>query len=229
MTPIDRRGLALAAWAVIAAGALPARADDSIGKEIGEVTWMGLVVRANPEGEKERPLKVKDAVRIGETIRTGKGSNVLLRFDKDGTLGLHESTRVRLGPPPRPGVVATVTVEKGALFLEHDAGSPFSPQTVEVETPEAKIRLKGTKVTIVVVKGKTEVTVLEGEAEVTSKAATGRGEVVRKNLRTQVAQGRDPMTPFPANPRLPVLTAGAGISPSILVELLDVALLTIDP
>ena len=222
--------------ALLAASSLAGAAAQESTSDLGEVRWAGPIVRVREGTGPEKPFRNPGALRVGQRIRTGRGSGVLLRFDKDGALLLRESTRIVLAPPEKDSLVATVHLFAGAFFLAHDPGKPYRAKAVEVHTKTAVIRLAGGTRLFVRVEpdDTTEVTALQGTVQVAAlrNGRTGPAQPLPSGTQIRLAVNRDPKGPFPANPRLLLLTASLGRvgSAGILEsELSDVALLLVDP
>jgi hypothetical protein len=190
-----RRARRAGAAFAVALGLLAAATAKGAG-DLGVVLDVGPVVRVKQDGA-ERPLRKNDPLTVGQTLRTGQGSQAIMRFDRDGMLGLEKGTRVTLAPPRDDTTVATIVVDQGTVFLFHQTDS-FSPKTVEIETPAAAVSLRGTEVLVhVESSGFTVIFVNRGEAVVTSRATRGK-VTLTANRQTFVNIGNDP-----TGPRLP--------------------------
>lgn len=146
--------------------------------EVGEVaspTGIVEMTELNEEGN-ERPAAAGASIRLGQALRTGRRSSVRVTFDRDGEILLGESTRVSFLPAENPThcrgsrrIAATVSLEEGIFKVRHDKNS--GPDVVEVKTQSALVCLTGTEVVVKAGNsGTTEVQVLSGSVEVTSRS-----------------------------------------------------------
>ena len=151
--------------------ATPVRAADEIG---AVVRVQGVALASSPEGE--RVLAAGDGLSFGETVSTGEGARLELRF-ADGTgLTLGESAEIALDSfvyEPGGGSF-DLDVLAGAFALVTGDIGKADPEAVRVTTPVSTIGIRGTSFWGGPLDGDYGVLLLDGAVVV----ATAGGEVV---------------------------------------------------
>jgi hypothetical protein len=126
-------------------------------RELGTVLRVRRVVKGLDLGG-EQSLQPGDAIRLGQTIRTGRDSAVELSFDGDGRLVLWPGTRIALREPGPAAdrhsdcqreVAARIELRRGDLQVDHDPKkATLKPRVLEIETGDARICLFGTSIQV---------------------------------------------------------------------------------
>ncbi|MBR0953303.1 FecR family protein [Bradyrhizobium canariense] len=139
-----------------AAGA--SAADDgvwSVGKATGEV-WVAT------NGAQQVSLNQQEALKPGDTIRTGRNGRVLLVRGEE-TILISPNSVVGLPAEQKEGLSTTIIQQAGSILLEVEKRNV---KHFEVETPYLAAVVKGTQFTVTVNAGSTKVGVLRGQVEV---------------------------------------------------------------
>lgn len=113
-----------------------------------------------------RPLRLGDQVRQGDTVSTGAGSSVVLKFDDGQVAALTANSRMTVSTyqynaSARTGNVLLSLVEGGMRAVTGLIGRN-SPTNVSYRAATATIGIRGTDVTIATAGGNVVVTVTEG-------------------------------------------------------------------
>jgi len=217
---------ALLAWGVLPAPACaeesaePAESADTAAltarpAPVGVINRLSQGVWVTSRTGKGRRLQATpEFVSAGQNFRTNQGSFLEIRFYDDGILTLGDRTQVALDDPRVEGVVSTIVLDQGIIFLLHDPES--GTKEVEIQTDNASIRLtgpkgevkgpahKGTWVLVTAEpgsEGATFVAVLagKGKAEVWSLQdgkRVGEGVEVFEGRKLRVEKGKRPSRPW---------------------------------
>jgi len=148
---LSRLALRIFAAVFLSASALSAQVSGDVGKV--------LQVQGRVKDGDAQNLAKDDPIRIGQDIRTLRGSKIQMSFDGDGQLLLYERTRVVMQEPgpaddrhsecSQREVVARIKLLSGTLMLDHDPHKKDRrPRILEVETPDGFICLFGTSIQV---------------------------------------------------------------------------------
>jgi hypothetical protein len=133
-------------------------ADDgvwSVSKATGEV-WVAS------NGAQQVSLNQEEALRPGDTIRTGRNGRVLLVRGEE-TILISPNSVVGLPAEKKEGLSTTIIQQAGSILLEVEKRNV---KHFEVETPYLAAVVKGTQFSVTVAAGSTKVGVLRGQVEV---------------------------------------------------------------
>jgi hypothetical protein len=133
-------------------------ADDgvwSVGKATGEV-WVAT------SGAQQVSLNQQEALKPGDTIRTGRNGRVLLVRGEE-TILISPNSVVGLPTEKKDGLSTTIIQQAGSILLEVEKRNV---KHFEVETPYLAAVVKGTQFSVTVGAGSTKVGVLRGQVEV---------------------------------------------------------------
>jgi hypothetical protein len=151
-----RRALLAALVLGTASGA--SAADDgvwSVSKATGEV-WVAA------DGVQQVSLNNEEALKPGDTIRTGRNGRVLLVRGQE-TILISPNSVVGLPAEKKEGLATTIVQKAGSILLEVEKRNV---KHFEVETPYLAAVVKGTQFSVTVGAGSTKVGVLRGQVEV---------------------------------------------------------------
>ncbi|MGY8633186.1 FecR family protein [Bradyrhizobium sp. 14AA] len=151
-----RRALLAALILGTASGA--SAADDgvwSVSKATGEV-WVAT------NGAQQVSLNQEEALKPGDTIRTGRTGRVLLVRGEE-TILISPNSVVGLPVDKKEGLSTTIIQQAGSILLEVEKRNV---KHFEVETPYLAAVVKGTQFSVTVGAGSTKVDVLRGQVEV---------------------------------------------------------------
>ena len=149
---------AFAAALILGTAAGASAADDgvwSVGKATGEV-WVAT------SGAQQVSLNQQEALKPGDTIRTGRNGRVLLVRGEE-TILISPNSVVGLPAETKEGLSTTIIQQAGSILLEVEKRNV---KHFEVETPYLAAVVKGTKFSVTVNAGSTRVGVLRGQVEV---------------------------------------------------------------
>ncbi len=155
---------------VLGAASSASAAEDgiwSVGKASGEV-WIAT------EGAQQVSLKQLEALKPGDTIRTGRNGRVLLVRGEE-TILISPNSVVGVPAEKKEGLSTTIVQQAGSILLEVEKRNV---KHFEVETPYLAAVVKGTQFSVTVNAGSTKVGVLRGQVEV-SDFRTGQTAQVR--------------------------------------------------
>ncbi|MCK1655441.1 FecR domain-containing protein [Bradyrhizobium sp. 149] len=133
-------------------------ADDgvwSVGRATGEV-WVAT------SGAQQVSLNQQEALKPGDTIRTGRNGRVLLVRGEE-TILISPNSVVGLPTEKKEGLSTTIIQQAGSILLEVEKRNV---KHFEVETPYLAAVVKGTQFSVTVDAGSTKVGVLRGQVEV---------------------------------------------------------------
>ncbi len=127
---------------------LPSGRVDAAAQGAGRVTLArGLVTVSTPEGD-IRPLKLGDTVHPGETIQTGAGSTVQMRFTDGGSVFVRPSSRFKIDAYRDTGDTAKdrsfFSLLKGGFRAITGLIGHTNRANYRVNTPVATIGIRGT-------------------------------------------------------------------------------------
>ena len=149
---------AFAAALILGTAAGASAADDgvwSVGKATGEV-WVAT------SGAQQVSLNQQEALKPGDTIRTGRHGRVLLVRGEE-TILISPNSVVGLPAETKEGLSTTIIQQAGSILLEVEKRNV---KHFEVETPYLAAVVKGTQFSVTVNAGSTRVGVLRGQVEV---------------------------------------------------------------
>jgi hypothetical protein len=127
----------------------------SVSKASGDV-WIAS------EGAQQVSLKQEEALKPGDTIRTGRNGRVLLVRGEE-TMLISPNSVVGLPAEKKDGLSTTVVQQAGSILLEVEKRNV---KHFEVETPYLAAVVKGTRFSVTVTGESTKVGVLRGQVEV---------------------------------------------------------------
>src|SRR3954465_3008822 len=149
---------AFAAALILGTACGASAADDgvwSVGKATGEV-WVAT------SGAQQVSLNQQEALKPGDTIRTGRNGRVLLVRGEE-TILISPNSVVGLPTESKEGLSTTIIQQAGSILLEVEKRNV---KHFEVETPYLAAVVKGTQFSVTVAAGSTKVGVLRGQVEV---------------------------------------------------------------
>ncbi|PSO22940.1 FecR domain-containing protein [Bradyrhizobium sp. MOS002] len=149
---------AFAAALILGTASAASAADDgvwSVGKATGEV-WVAT------SGAQQVSLNQQEALKPGDTIRTGRNGRVLLVRGEE-TILISPNSVVGLPTESKEGLSTTIIQQAGSILLEVEKRNV---KHFEVETPYLAAVVKGTQFSVTVNAGSTKVGVLRGQVEV---------------------------------------------------------------
>ncbi|MBR0826288.1 FecR domain-containing protein [Bradyrhizobium manausense] len=127
----------------------------SVSKASGDV-WIAT------DGAQQVSLKQEEALKPGDTIRTGRNGRVLLVRGEE-TLLISPNSVVGLPAETKDGLSTTIVQQAGSILLEVEKRNV---KHFEVETPYLAAVVKGTQFSVTVSAGSTKVGVVRGQVEV---------------------------------------------------------------
>src|SRR4051812_30864136 len=149
---------AFAAALILGTASVASAGDDgvwSVGKATGEV-WVAT------SGAQQVSLGQQEALKPGDTIRTGRNGRVLLVRGEE-TILISPNSAVGLPTESKEGLSTTIIQQAGSILLEVEKRNV---KHFEVETPYLAAVVKGTQFSVTVAAGSTKVGVLRGQVEV---------------------------------------------------------------
>jgi hypothetical protein len=156
MTTGTRHVVAMTLFLVASSSALAA--DDgvwSVSKSSGEV-WVATT------GAAQVSLKQEDALKAGDTIRTGRNGRVLLVRGEE-TILISPNSVIGVPAEKKDGMSTTIVQQAGSILLEVEKRNV---KHFEVETPYLAAVVKGTQFSVTVDGASTRVDVRRGQVEV---------------------------------------------------------------
>lgn len=127
----------------------------SVSKASGDV-WIAT------DGAQQVSLKQEEALKPGDTIRTGRNGRVLLVRGEE-TILISPNSVVGLPGEKKDGLSTTIVQQAGSILLEVEKRNV---KHFEVETPYLAAVVKGTQFSVTVSAGSTKVGVVRGQVEV---------------------------------------------------------------
>jgi hypothetical protein len=159
LVKIGMRGALMAALILGTASGASA-ADDgvwSVGKATGDV-WVAT------NGAQQVSLNQQEALKPGDTIRTGRNGRVLLvRGEETILISPNSVVGLPTEKKKKEGLSTTIIQQAGSILLEVEKRNV---KHFEVETPYLAAVVKGTQFSVTVNAGSTKVGVLRGQVEV---------------------------------------------------------------
>ncbi|MET4477476.1 FecR family protein [Bradyrhizobium sp. F1.13.3] len=149
---------AFVAALILGTASAASAADDgvwSVGKATGEV-WVAT------SGAQQVSLNQQEALKPGDTIRTGRNGRVLLVRGEE-TILISPNSVLGLPTEKKDGLSTTIIQQAGSILLEVEKRNV---KHFEVETPYLAAVVKGTQFSVTVNAGSTKVGVLRGQVEV---------------------------------------------------------------
>jgi hypothetical protein len=143
---------------LLVAGSSALAADDgvwSVSKSSGEV-WVATT------GAEQVSLKQEDALKPGDTIRTGRNGRVLLVRGEE-TILISPNSVIGVPAEKKDGMSTTILQQAGSILLEVERRNV---KHFEVETPYLAAVVKGTQFSVTVDGANTRVEVRRGQVEV---------------------------------------------------------------
>jgi FecR protein len=143
---------------ILAAGSSARAADDgvwSVSKSSGEV-WVAT------SGTEQVALKQEEALKPGDTIRTGRNGRVLLVRGEESIL-ISPNSVIGVPAEKKDGMSTTILQQAGSILLEVEKRNV---KHFEVETPYLAAVVKGTQFSVTVDGASTRVDVRRGQVEV---------------------------------------------------------------
>lgn len=177
--------------AVFGGLALAARAAETAGK----VELVSGQVSVMDPAQAERPVKVGDSVREGESIVTGADGEIHLEMADGGTIAVRPNTRLRIaeyrarGDDQDKGVFSLLA--GGFRSITGWIGK-FNPRSYQVRTPTATIGIRGTDhEPMVIAEGSSE-----GEAGTYDKVYAGATYIESEGTVVEVPEQRAAFAPL---------------------------------
>ena len=150
-----------------------------VGKSSGEV-WMTTT------GAQPASLGQQEALKPGDTIRTGRNGRVLLVRGEE-TILVSPNSVVGLPTEKQDGLSTTILQQAGSILLEVEKKNV---KHFEVETPYLAAVVKGTNFRVSVTAASTSVGVLRGQVEVADFKSGQVAQVMPGQVATAFAQGK---------------------------------------
>lgn len=144
------------------------------------------------------PLSTQ-TVRVGDQIRTGPGSQLILTLPDSSYMVISENSTVTIQEFWTPGVRSLVNMMLGKVrfYIQRLGGKP---NPYSVQTPTALIAVRGTIFEVTVDAAKTvEVECFEGQVAVENAAIHDREVILNPGYRTLVRPDQIPVIPVAAN------------------------------
>ena len=183
-------------------------------QEVGHLVEIVPAVWGTPQGGAKGDLAVNDPILLNMRVETGNGARAAMTFYPEGALELGQNVRLVIDRSRVDS--ATGRQESGLKVLLGRLLAFFSPSVdrdVEIETPSARMGIRGTVVGVdVAASGSTVVAVLEGVVEV-SALAGGSPLRLTAGFYTVVDPGGQPTPPAPIEPGSWTLSAAADAEP----------------
>src|SRR3954467_950424 len=174
---------ALAAALILGTASVASAADDgvwSVGKASGEV-WVAT------SGAQQVSLNQQEALKPGDTIRTGRNGRVLLVRGEE-TILISPNPVGGLPTEKKDGLSTTIIQQAGSILLEVEKRNV---KHFEVETPYLAAVVKGTQFRVSVNAGKTSVDVMRGQVEVADFKSGQIARVMAGQHATAFAHGKN--------------------------------------
>jgi hypothetical protein len=163
----------------VASGAGAEEAAWRVSKSSGDV-WMGTT------GVQPVSLKQEDALKPGDTIRTGRNGRVLLVRGEE-TILVSPNSVIGLPSEKKEGLSTTIVQQAGSILLEVEKRNV---KHFEVETPYLAAVVKGTQFRVSVNAAGTSVDVVKGQVEVADFRTGQIAQVMPGQQATAFANGK---------------------------------------
>src|SRR3954465_9821768 len=173
---------AFAAALILGTASGASAADDgvwSVGKATGEV-WVAT------SGAQQVSLNQQEALKPGDTIRTGRNGRVRPGRGEQ-TILISPNSVVGLPTESKEGLSTTIIQQAGSILLEVEKRNV---KHFEVETPYLAAVVKGTQFSVTVNAGSTKVGVLRGQVEVSDFKTGQIAQVMPGQAATAFAHGK---------------------------------------
>jgi hypothetical protein len=151
----------------------------SISKSSGEV-WVTTT------GAAQASLKQEDALKPGDTIRTGRNGRVLLTRGEE-TILVAPNSVIGVPAEKKDGMSTTIQQQAGSILLEVEKRNV---KHFEVETPYLAAVVKGTQFSVTVDGASTRVEVRRGQVEVSDFKSGQIAQVMPGQAATSFAHGK---------------------------------------
>ncbi|SDJ61166.1 FecR family protein [Bradyrhizobium sp. Rc2d] len=151
----------------------------SVSKATGEV-WVAT------NGAQQVSLNQEEALKPGDTIRTGRNGRVLLVRGEE-TILISPNSVVGLPAEKKEGLSTTIIQQAGSILLEVEKRNV---KHFEVETPYLAAVVKGTQFSVTVGAGSTKVSVLRGQVEVSDFKTGQIAQVMPGQVATVFERGK---------------------------------------
>lgn len=112
----------------------------------------------------QKSQALPDALATGDRVKTGELSRAAVRLTDSSVLRLDELTTIEIVPPPTESGKEGLDITSGATYFF----SREKPRELQVRTPSATGALRGTEFVIRVTGGLTQLTMLDGEVELSN-------------------------------------------------------------
>ena len=133
----------------------------------------------------QKPPALPAPLAIGDRVQTGELSRAAVRLTDMSILRLDELTNIEIVPPPKESEKAKLDISSGATYFF----SREKPRELEIRTPTATGALRGTEFVVRVTGNLTQLTMLDGEVELTNSAGS---IVLHSGEQGEVEAGRAP-------------------------------------
>ncbi|HWL18060.1 MAG TPA: FecR family protein [Bradyrhizobium sp.] len=175
------RVIAVALALAASSGAIAAESDVwSVSRSTGEV-WIAATGEA-----KQVSLKQDEALKPGDTIRTGRNGRVLLIRGEE-TILIAPNSVVGLPLEKKDGLSTTILQQAGSILLDVEKRNV---KHFEVETPYLAAVVKGTQFSVTVSAIGTRVDVRRGQVEVADFKSGQIAQVLPGQIATSFAHGK---------------------------------------
>jgi len=151
----------------------------SVSKATGEV-WVAT------NGAQQVSLNQEEALKPGDTIRTGRNGRVLLVRGEE-TILISPNSVVGLPAEKKEGLSTTIIQQAGSILLEVEKRNV---KHFAVETPYLAAVVKGTQFSVTVGAGSTKVSVLRGQVEVSDFKTGQIAQVMPGQVATVFEHGK---------------------------------------
>jgi len=143
-------------------------------------------------GGRRNPLKLSDAVYVGDTVDVGEGARLKLLMNDGSVIAIASNSRLtitdyRIGEASREAKLSL-----GAGLLRAVVSTIKGPPHFEVDTATGVAAVRSTDWFVEAQLGSTQVGVLEGRVSLKS-VATGKEIVIPAHWGARVEAGRDPV------------------------------------
>jgi ferric-dicitrate binding protein FerR (iron transport regulator) len=137
-------------------------------------------------GGSARPLAIDEAVRVGETIETGEGGRVGIRFADGTSVRLDVSSRATLVGP------RAIELSDGAVYVDTGTGA----HRLEIRTSLGTARDIGTQFEVRLVEGRLRLRVRTGAVELGDRSRSVTGHAGTEILFSATEAESRPLAPF---------------------------------
>src|SRR4051812_34886329 len=187
---------AFAAALILGTASVASAGDDgvwSVGKATGEV-WVAT------SGAQQVSLGQQEALKPGDTIRTGRNGRVLLVRGEE-TILISPNSVVGLPTEKKDGLSTTIQQRAGSILLEVEKRNV---KHFEVETPYLAAVVKGTQFSVTIDGASTRVEVSRGQVEVADFKSGQIAQVLPGQVATHSNNGRRGLPLGVSGPFMPI-------------------------